>query len=64
MRKGNGASTIPDPILTELKQIRRLLILQLVNSGVEAQHIAKVLGISKSRLSRIVPARSVISGKG
>jgi DNA-binding NarL/FixJ family response regulator len=52
-----------DPIAAELESIKKLLILQLIISGVQAQSIGKVLGISKGTVSGMVPAR-VIKRKG
>lgn len=53
-----------DRIVRELADIKRLLILQLITSGVEAQYVAKALRISKSTLSGIVSARSIKKTKG
>ena len=49
-----------DPVVEQLDQIKRLLMLQLLASGVEAQTIGKVLGLAKSQMSDIIPARSVM----
>ena len=54
-RRGQGR----DPVATELEAIKRLLILQLVVSGVRAGDIASVLGVDNSVISRLVPARKV-----
>jgi DNA-binding NarL/FixJ family response regulator len=43
----------------ELESIKRLLILQLITSGVKSTSIAKTLGISNSAVTRMVPARQV-----
>jgi hypothetical protein len=48
-----------DPVVQHLDEIRRLLMLQLVVSGVQAKDIAVVLGVNKSAISGIVPARAV-----
>lgn len=64
MAQANNSNTMDNQIICELVNIKRLLILQLMISGVEAQHIAKALGTSKSTLSRVVPARSVKKVKG
>lgn len=48
-----------DPTVEMLDQVRRLMMLQLVVSGVQAKDIARVLGIDKSDVSRIVPARAI-----
>ena len=48
-----------DPLARELEAIKKLLILQLVTTGVEAQDIGKVLGLGKSDMSRLVPTRKI-----
>ena len=53
------AKAKPDPVLKELEAIKKLLVLQLVTSGVQARAVGKVLGLSKPKMSALVPARSV-----
>ena len=48
-----------DPIGDGLDAIKRLLVLQLITSGVQATHIASALGVDQSVISRMVPARKV-----
>lgn len=48
-----------DPVVEQLDQIKRLIMLQLLASGVEAQDIGKVLRVSKQRISAIIPVRSL-----
>jgi hypothetical protein len=48
-----------DPVLNELDAIKRLLILQLVTSGVQATDIASALQVDRSVVSRLVPTRKV-----
>jgi predicted transcriptional regulator len=48
-----------DPVADELDSIKRLLVLQLITSGVQAMDIAAALGVDKSVVSRLVPARKV-----
>jgi predicted transcriptional regulator len=43
----------------ELEAIKRLLVLQLITSGVQATDIAKTLQVDKSVISRMVAARKV-----
>jgi len=45
--------------LEPMEEVKRLLILALVHSGVQAKDIADVLGVDKSAISRIVPSRQV-----
>lgn len=46
-------------VVAELDNIKRLLILQLITSGVQANDIAKALRVAKSTISKLVPAREV-----
>jgi DNA-binding NarL/FixJ family response regulator len=62
MNRSTGIES-PALVVQELADLKKLLILQLMTSGVEAQHIARALGISKSTLSRLVPARSVTKSR-
>ncbi len=48
-----------DPAAAELDSIKRLLILQLITSGVQAKDIASTLRVAKSVVSGLVPARKV-----
>ena len=48
-----------DPIINELIEIKRLLILQLTTSGVQGKDIAKAIGVHPSVVSRLVPTRKV-----
>jgi IS30 family transposase len=46
-------------ISEQLEELKRLMIVQLLASGVQSAHIAKALGMHPSGISRIVPAREV-----
>ena len=48
-----------DPVAAELDAIKRLLVLQLITSGIQAKDIAAALGVDQSVVSRLVPARKV-----
>jgi IS30 family transposase len=43
----------------QLDQLKRLMILQLLASGVQSAHIAKALGVHQSVLSRMLPVREI-----
>ncbi len=61
-KRRKGTSTrkgTSDPVATELDSIKRLLVLQLITSGVQTTAIANALKVSKSVVSRLVPARKV-----
>lgn len=47
----------------ELEDIKKLIILLLLNQGITQGQIAGVLGIDQGNLSRMVPARLVKSKK-
>lgn len=53
-----------DPTLTQLEQIKKLLILHMIVSGTRAKDIAKVLGVGKATISRLVPARGIDKRRG
>lgn len=53
-----------DPVVDELVAIKRLLVLQLITSGVQATSIASALGVDKSSVSRLVPTRKVKRSSG
>lgn len=46
-------------VAKQLEDIKRLMILQLIASGVQSTHVAKALGIHPSVISRIVPVREI-----
>jgi IS30 family transposase len=43
----------------QLEDLKRLMIMQLVVSGVPATQIAKALGVDRSAISRMVPVREI-----
>ena len=46
-------------ISEQLDELKRLMIVQLLASGVQSAHVAKALGIHASGISRIVPVREI-----
>ncbi len=46
-------------ISEQLEQIKRLMIVQLLASGVQTKHIGKALGVDASRISQMFPAREI-----
>jgi IS30 family transposase len=46
-------------ISEQLEQLKRLMIVQLLASGVQGAHIAKALGVDPSRISQMLPAREI-----
>lgn len=48
-----------DALAKELAAIKRLLILQLLTSGVPAKDVAAALGVHQSVVSRLVPVRKL-----
>ena len=57
--KRNARRPTGDPVANELVSIKRLLVLQLVTSGVKGKDIAKALGVDPSVVSRLVPTRKM-----
>lgn len=53
--EGLAARAVAD----ELNAIKRLLVLELLTSGVQATAIAAALGVNKSSVSRLVPSRKI-----
>jgi IS30 family transposase len=53
-------------ISKQLEELKRLIIVSLLASGVQSAHIAKALGIHPSGISRIVPVREIqkVASKG
>ena len=48
-----------DAVVKELDAIKRLLVLQLLSSGVQSTAVARAMGVDVSVVSRLVPARRV-----
>ena len=46
-------------ISEHLEQLKRLMMVQLLASGVQGTHIAKALGVDPSRISQMLPARDI-----
>jgi len=60
MSKRKKQRSIDDnPVVQELADIKRLLILQLLTSGVLSTHVARTLQVDNSVISRMVPARMI-----
>lgn len=47
------------PISEQLEELKRLMVVQLLATGVQSAHIAKALGIHQSGLSRTLPVRDI-----
>lgn len=48
----------PDELLQEMQAVKKLLMLQVLASGYQQQHLAKLLGVSEATLSRMLPKGS------
>jgi predicted transcriptional regulator len=46
---------ITQALLDEVKSLKMLVILQLLEKGTKQKHIAKMLGISDATMSRMLP---------
>ena len=42
-------------LISEMRDVKMLLILQMLNAGVRQRQIAAVLGISEATMSRMMP---------
>lgn len=49
----------PEQKMDALEQIKRLLVLALVQQGVQGKDIASVLGVDPATISRMVPSRQI-----
>lgn len=47
-------------VLQDIRDVKMLLILQLLNAGVKQRPIARMLGISEATMSRMVPKGLVL----
>jgi hypothetical protein len=44
-----------EPLLHEMQEIKKLLILQLLATGYQQKHLAAALNVSEATLSRMLP---------
>ncbi len=51
-----------DKIAKLIEDIKKLLILDLVAKGVQAGQIGEVLGVNRTTITRIAPARKIKKG--
>ena len=56
MARKQRRNRVDDPVLQELIEIKRLLILQLLSSGLVADQIGQALNVDRSAIARMVPA--------
>jgi transcriptional regulator len=59
MSKRTNASE-SDPVVRELCDVKKLLILDLLSRGVKQAQIAKMLGVDKGNFSRMHPLRAIL----
>ena len=48
-----------EPKMDTLEQIKRLLVLALIQQGVQSKDIASVLDVDPATISRMVPTRQI-----
>ena len=58
-KRARGKSVDSDRLLEDVADLKRLMIIQLLASGVQSNHIAKALGVHKSTISGMVPVRDI-----
>ena len=51
-----------EKIIELLEDIKKLLIVSLIAKGVQGKDIAEVLGVDKSSVAKIAPARQIRKG--
>lgn len=49
-----------DPVVTELVEVKKLLILDLLSRGVKQSQVAKMLGVDQGNISREYPMRGIL----
>jgi hypothetical protein len=49
-------NVVSDPLLSELINIKRLLVFSLLKDGASQKQIASALGVDQSQISRMFPA--------
>jgi hypothetical protein len=54
---------LPKDQVEQLEDIKKLLILQLLNAGMSAGTIANLLGIDKGDFSRAFPVKKLLKGE-
>lgn len=52
-----------DDVCKELREIKMLMILQLLNAGTKQRQIALALGVSEATVSRLLPKGMTAAGK-
>ena len=52
-----------DPLLSELMAIKRLMVFDLLRSGVTQEQVAKALGTGQSQVSKMFPGGLGVPGK-
>ncbi len=62
-RQAGKSSDSDSRVLKELEAIKKLMIAQLLNSGVQAGSIAKLLDMDAGNFSKIFPARELVTKK-
>jgi DNA-binding transcriptional regulator LsrR (DeoR family) len=53
-----------DDLLSEMRALKMLMILQLLRQGVKQSQIAATLGVSESTMSRMLPKGTAVAIKG
>lgn len=46
-------------IISELSEIKKLIMLQLINDGIDAKTLGRVLGVTPTRIRQIIPVKQL-----
>jgi DNA-binding transcriptional regulator LsrR (DeoR family) len=53
-----------EELLSEMRAVKMLMILQLLRQGVKQSQIAAMLGVSEATMSRMLPKGTAFAAKG
>jgi hypothetical protein len=53
-----------DPVVDELRMIRKLLVLALLRTGITQAQLGGILGLSQSQVSEMFPKGALLAFKG
>ena len=56
----HSSVNVSDPLIRELSDIKKLLILDLLSRGVKPIQVAKMLGVDQGNFSRMYPMRRIL----
>jgi DNA-binding transcriptional regulator LsrR (DeoR family) len=64
MAKDSQTAKETEDLLSEMRALKMLMILQLLRQGVKQSQIAAMLGVSEATMSRMLPKGAAFAAKG